>query len=62
MNFSGFAIGSFIIGRMYAKWGGAMTAQMLSMVALTAAFLYLLIYLTYLKNLLPPTNKSKLIP
>ncbi|CAD1475640.1 unnamed protein product, partial [Heterotrigona itama] len=49
----GFAIGSLIGGILYKLFGGITTLRIFSSIAATTAFIYLILYLTYLKDVTP---------
>ena len=54
----GFAIGSLIGGILYKQFGGVITLRIYSLIAVITAFLYLILYLLYLKHTTPDTKKN----
>ncbi|KAK1120051.1 hypothetical protein K0M31_012779 [Melipona bicolor] len=54
----GFAIGSLIGGILYKLYGGIMTLRIFSSIAATTAFIYLILYLAYLKDVIPDTKNN----
>ena len=57
----GFAIGSLIGGILYKLYGGIITLRIFSSIAATTAFIYLILYLTYLKDVTPGNKIDSLI-
>ena len=54
----GFAIGSLIGGILYKLFGGVTTLRIFSSIAAITAFIYLILYLLYLKDITPDTKKN----
>ncbi|XP_015434895.1 PREDICTED: major facilitator superfamily domain-containing protein 6 [Dufourea novaeangliae] len=54
----GFAIGSLIGGILYKLFGGVTTLRLFSSLAAITAFMYLILYVVYLKHTMPDTKKT----
>ncbi|XP_031773730.1 major facilitator superfamily domain-containing protein 6-A isoform X2 [Apis florea] len=54
----GFAIGSLIGGILYKLFGGVITLRIFSSIAAITAFIYLILYLKYLKDMIPDTKNN----
>ncbi|XP_017878338.1 major facilitator superfamily domain-containing protein 6 [Ceratina calcarata] len=52
----GFSVGSFIGGILYKLYGGVTTLRIFSLLAFVTAFMYLILYRLYLKDLTPETK------
>ena len=51
--FSGYALGSLVGGILYKKFGGAITLKIFSILAVFSAFMYFILYTSYLKYKIP---------
>lgn len=54
----GFAIGSLIGGILYKLFGGVTTLRIFSSIAAITAFIYLILYVLYLKDIIPDTKNN----